>query len=86
MNEQREIGRRIRDMIDAEFSLGFSAHIRRRHADEIADVVRDRRRQKRGCSRNELVAVNGRKWTPDILREAIVRRRTKEPIELLWRR
>ena len=55
------------------------------NADEIADVMAGSSAAKAGLAAGmKLVAVNGRKWTPDILREAIrAAKDGKEPIELL---
>jgi len=73
-------------VMDAEFSLGFSVHYPGvENADEIADVVWGSPAAKVGLAAGmKLIAVNGRKWTPDILREAIRRAKTtKGPVELL---
>jgi predicted metalloprotease with PDZ domain len=72
--------------IDAEFSLGFSAHYPGSdNSDEVADVMVGSPAAKAGLAAGmKLVAVNGRKWTPDILREAILAAKSsKEAIELL---
>src|SRR5215475_209890 len=73
-------------VMDAEFSLGFSVRYPGvENADEIADVVWGSPAAKVGLAAGmKLIAVNGRKWTPDILREAIRRAKTtKGPVELL---
>jgi predicted metalloprotease with PDZ domain len=86
MNEHAKSEEESGHMIDAEFSLGFAAHYPGGdHADEIADVVAGSPAAKAGLAAGmKLMAVNGRKWTPDILREAIrAAKDGKEPIELL---
>jgi predicted metalloprotease with PDZ domain len=86
MNEHAKSEEEAEHVIDTEFSLGFSAHYPGGDsADEIADVVVESPAAKAGLTAGmKLVAVNGRKWTPDILREAIrAAKDSKEPIELL---
>ena len=86
MNEHAKSEEESGHVIDAEFSLGFAAHYPGgENADEIADVVAGSPAAKAGLAAGmKLVAVNGRKWTPDILREAIrAAKDGKEPIELL---
>lgn len=86
MNEHAKSEEEAEHVIDTEFSLGFSAHYPGGdNADEIADVVVGSPAAKAGLAAGmKLVAVNGRKWTPDILREAIrAAKDSKEPIELL---
>jgi len=86
MNEHAKSEEEAGHLIDTEFSLGFAAHYPGGdNADEIADVVAGSPAAKAGLAGGmKLVAVNGRKWTPDILREAIrAAKNGKEPIELL---
>jgi len=86
MNEHQKAVEEAEHVVDAEFSLGFSAHYPGGdNADEIADVVVGSPASKAGLAAGmKMVAVNGRKWTPDILREAIrAAKSKKEPIELL---
>ncbi|HWZ98608.1 MAG TPA: M61 family peptidase [Candidatus Dormibacteraeota bacterium] len=86
MNEHAKSEEEAGHVIDTEFSLGFSAHYPGgENADEIADVVMGSPAAKAGLAAGmKLVAVNGRKWTPDILREAIRGAKSgKGPIELL---
>jgi len=54
-------------------------------SDRILDVVQGSPAARAGLAPGmRLVAVNGRKWTPDLLRDAIQRaKNSKEPIELL---
>lgn len=86
MNEHQRATEDAEHIVDTEFSLGFSVHYPGGdNADEIADVVVESPAAKAGMAAGmKLVAVNGRKWTPDILREAIRGAQGgKEPIELL---
>ena len=86
MNEHMKSEEETAHTIDVEFSLGFSAHYPgSENSDEVADVVVGSPAAKAGLAAGmKLVAVNGRKWTPDILREAILAAKSsKEPIELL---
>ena len=72
--------------IDLQFSLGLSANYPGvENGDEITEVIWGSPAAQAGVSAGmKLVAVNGRKWTPEILREAIRRAKTsKDPIELL---
>src|SRR5262249_46223868 len=71
---------------DAEFILGFSVHYSGgENADEIGEVIWGSPAAKAGLAPGmKLVAVNGRKWTPDILREAVRgAKASKQPVELL---
>jgi predicted metalloprotease with PDZ domain len=86
MNEHEKSEEETGHVIDTQFTLGFSAHYPGGdNADEVVDVVVGSPAAKAGmASGMKLVAVNGRKWTPDILREAIrAAKDSKEPIELL---
>ena len=68
-------------MVDARFSIGLSLDDKGR----IVDVVMNGIAWKAGITpAMELVAVNGRKFTPDILREALKAAKGSGPnIELL---
>jgi len=86
MNEHEKSEESAGHLVDTEFSLGFSAHYPgSENSDEVADVVFGSPAAKGGLAPGmKLVAVNGRKWNPDILREAILAAKSsKEPIELL---
>jgi predicted metalloprotease with PDZ domain len=86
LNEHQRAEEDAEHVVDTEFSLGFSVHYPgSENTDEIADVVVGSPAAKAGVAAGmKLVAVNGRKWTPDILREAIrAAKSSKEPIELL---
>jgi predicted metalloprotease with PDZ domain len=86
MNEHEKSEESAGHLIDTEFSLGFSAHYPgSENSDEVADVVFGSPAAKAGLAPGmKLVAVNGRKWNPDILHEAILAAKSsKEPIELL---
>jgi predicted metalloprotease with PDZ domain len=66
-------------LTDARFSLGFSVN----EDGLIPDIVPDSPAAKAGIGPGmHLVAVNGRRWTHEILREAI-RGSSKQPVELL---
>jgi predicted metalloprotease with PDZ domain len=86
MNEHQRATEAAEHIVDAEYSLGFFVHYPGGDsADEFAEVVKGSAAAKAGLAAGmKLVAVNGRKWTPDILREAIrAAKDGKEPIELL---
>ena len=86
MNEHEKSEEESGHVMNAEFSLGFSAHYPGgENADEVAEVIAGSPAEKAGLAAGmKLVAVNGRKWTPDILREGIRGAKDgKEPIELL---
>lgn len=72
--------------MDLQFSLGFQVHAPGGDdGDRILDVIPGSPAANAGlASGMRLVAVNGRKWAPDILRDAIRRAKANsEPIELL---
>ncbi len=86
MNEHQKAVEAAEHAVDAEYALGFFVHYPGSdNADEFAEVVWGSPAAKAGLTAGmKLVAVNGRKWTPDILREAIRGAKGgKEPIELL---
>ena len=86
MNEHQRGVEAAERVVDTEYSLGFFVRYPGGdNSDEIVDVVFGSPAGKSGLTPGmRLVAVNGRKWTPDILREAIHEAKGKrEPIELL---
>jgi predicted metalloprotease with PDZ domain len=86
MNEHQRAVEAAEHTVDTEYSLGFFVHYPGSdNADEIAEVVVGSPAAKAGMAAGmRLVAVNGRKWTPDILREAIRDAKgKKDSIELL---
>ena len=86
MNEHQRAVEAAEHTVDTEYSLGLFVHYPGgENADEFAEVVWGSPAAKAGLAAGmKLVAVNGRKWTPDILREAIrAAKDGKEPIELL---
>ena len=71
---------------DLQFSLGFLVHdTGGDNSDEIIDVRPDSAAAKAGIAPGmKLLAVNGRRWTPDDLDEAIRQaKNSSEPIQLL---
>jgi len=86
MNDHQRAVQAVEHTVDTEYSLGLFVHYPGgENADEFAEVVWGSPAAKAGLAAGmKLVAVNGRKWTPDILREAIRGAKGgKEPIELL---
>lgn len=85
-NEVERINETASQEIDVEFSLGFEVHAPGgEDSDRILDVIPGSPAANAGLAPGmRLVAVNGRKWSPEILRDAIKRaKNTKEPIDLL---
>ncbi len=73
-------------IVDAQFSLGLEVHAPGGpDGGQVLDVIPGSPAERAGLAPGMLlVAVNGRKWSPDILRDAIRRAKdSKEPIELL---
>lgn len=86
MNERQRAEEIVNHRVEVQFSLGLSVNYPGlENADEITEVIWGSPAAQAGVSAGaRLVAVNGRKWTPEILREAIRRAKNgKEPIELL---
>ncbi len=86
MNEHQRAEETANRYADVQFSLGFSVYYPGGDEDSrIRDVVPGTPAGAAGIAPGmRLVAVNGRKWTPDILREAIrAAKDSKQPIELL---
>jgi predicted metalloprotease with PDZ domain len=86
MNEHQRAEEVIGRATDVQFSLGMIMHDPgSENSDEVGDVIAGSPAAQAGIvSGMRLVAVNSRRWTPEILREVI--RRAKggsEPIELL---
>jgi len=72
--------------VDAQFSLGLLVHTPGGpDGGQILDVIPGSPAARAGLAPGmQLIAVNGRKWSPDLLRDAIRRAKdSKEPIELL---
>jgi predicted metalloprotease with PDZ domain len=86
MNERQRSEEIVNHRVDAQFSLGLSVNYPGvENGDEITEVIWGSPAAQAGVSAGaKLVAVNGRKWTPEILREAIRQAKiSKEPVELL---
>jgi predicted metalloprotease with PDZ domain len=85
-NEFEHINEIANQAIGLQFSLGLQVHASGGgDGDHILDVIPGSPAANAGLAPGmRLVAVNGRKWNPDILRDAIARaKNTKAPIELL---
>ena len=86
MNEHQRSEEVVSLDVDVQFSLGFEVHATGGdESDRILDVTPGSPADKAGLAPGmHLLAVNGRRWTPELLRDAIQRAKTdKEPIELL---
>lgn len=86
MNDHQRAEEDSQHMVDVSLSLGFGVHAPAgEDANSIIDVIPGSPAANAGIAPGmHLVAVNGRRWTPDILREAIhAAKNSKEPIELL---
>jgi predicted metalloprotease with PDZ domain len=86
INDHERAGEVVAQVLDAEFSLGFSVHAPNgEESDRIEDVIPGSPAERAGLAPGmHLMAVNGRKWTPELLREAIRQSKTsKQPLELL---
>lgn len=85
-NEHQRAGEVVDQEIDLEFSLGFQVHAPGgEQSDRLLDVIPGSPADRAGLAPGmRLIAVDGRKWTPELLRDAIRRAKTgKEPIQLL---
>lgn len=85
-NEYERINESATQVLDLQFSLGFLVHgSGGEDGDRILDVIPGSPAANAGLSPGmRLVAVNGRKWSPEILRDAMVRAKSKpETIDLL---
>jgi predicted metalloprotease with PDZ domain len=86
MNEHQRAEETANQEVDLEYSLGLELHAPGgEESDRILDVIRDSPAAKAGLAPGmHLLAVNGRHWTPELLRDAIKRAKSdKQPIELL---
>jgi len=86
MNEHQRSEEEVDHIADLQFSLGLIVHYPGgENSDEVIDVIPGSPAAQAGIAPDmKLVAVNGRRWTPDILRETIHRAKSGgEPIELL---
>jgi predicted metalloprotease with PDZ domain len=86
VNEHKRSEEIVEQDVDEQFTLGIDVHAPGgEQGDHILDVVPGSPAARAGLAPGmRLVAVNGRKWTPDLLRDAITRAKdSKEPIELL---
>jgi predicted metalloprotease with PDZ domain len=86
INEHQRSEEAAEFTVDTQFSLGFQVHAPfGADGSQVEDVVPGSPADRAGLAAGmQLIAVNGRKWTPDLLRDAIRRARdSKEPIELL---
>jgi predicted metalloprotease with PDZ domain len=86
INEHERAEEIIGRTTDAQFSVGIIVHDPGgENSDEVGDVIAGSPAAQAGIAPGmKLVAVNGRRWTPEILREAIRRAKGgKDPIELL---
>ena len=86
MNEHQRAEEIVGRVTDVQFSLGIIVHDPGgENSDEVSDVIAGSPAAQAGIAPGmKLVAVNGRRWTPEILHEAIRRAKGgKEPIELL---
>ncbi|MFI5059188.1 MAG: M61 family metallopeptidase [Candidatus Acidiferrales bacterium] len=86
MNEHQRAEEIVGRVTDVQFSLGIIVHDPgSENSDEVSEVIAGSPAAQAGMAPGmKLVAVNGRRWTPDILREAIRQAKGgKEPIELL---
>ena len=85
-NEFEHINELASQELELHYSLGFHVHAAGgEDGDKILDVVPGSSAAGAGLAPGmRLVAVNGRKWSPEILRDAIRHAKlTKDPIELL---
>ena len=86
VNEHQRSEEIVSQEVDVEYSLGFQVHATGgEESDRILEVIPGSPADKAGLAPGmHLLAVNGRRWTPELLRDAIKRAgNNKEPIELL---
>jgi predicted metalloprotease with PDZ domain len=86
LNDHQRADEESEHAIDVSFSLGFEVHAPGGDdANSVIDVIPGSPAANAGIAPGmHLVAVNGRRWSPDILRAAIrAAKDSKEPIELL---
>jgi predicted metalloprotease with PDZ domain len=86
MNEHQRSEEIVSQEVDLEYSLGLQVHATGgEESDRILDVIPGSPADKAGLAPGmHLLAVNGRRWTPELLRDTIKRaRNNKDAIELL---
>ncbi len=86
INEHQRSEEIVSQEVELEYSLGFDVHATGgEESDRILDVIPGSPADKAGIAPGmHLLAVNGRRWTPELLRDAIKRAKSnKDPIELL---
>jgi predicted metalloprotease with PDZ domain len=86
MNEHQRAEETANQEVDLEYSLGLDVHAPGgEESDRILDVIPSSPAAEAGLAPGmHLLAVNGRHWTPELLRDAITRAKTgKGPLELL---
>ncbi|HEY2118597.1 MAG TPA: hypothetical protein VGH37_05380 [Candidatus Acidoferrum sp.] len=86
MNDHQRSEELTDQEVDVQYSLGFFVHLPGgEQSDRFLDVVHGSPADLAGLAPGmQLIAVNGRKWTPEVLLDAIRRAKTgKDPIELL---
>jgi predicted metalloprotease with PDZ domain len=85
-NEYERINEAATQVVELQYSLGVLLHSPGgEDSDHFLDVVPGSPAANAGLAPGmRLIAVNGRKWSPDLLRDAIARaKNSKDPIELL---
>jgi predicted metalloprotease with PDZ domain len=85
-NEYERINEAATQVVELQYSLGILLHAPGGDdGDHFLDVIPGSPAANAGLAPGmRLIAVNGRKWTPDLLRDAIARAKSsKDPIELL---
>jgi predicted metalloprotease with PDZ domain len=86
MNEHQRAEETVNQETDLDYSLGFDVHASGGdESDRIIDVIPGSPAAKAGLAPGmHLLAVNGRRWTPEVLRDAIKRAKSdKAPIEVM---
>ncbi len=86
MNEHQRAGEVTDQDVDVQFSLGMIVHLPGgEQSERILEVIPGSPADRAGLAYGmQLIAVNGRKWSPETLRDAIKFAKTsKAPIELL---
>jgi len=86
MNEHQRSEETVDQEVDVQFSLGLLLHAPGgEQGDHVLDVMAGSPADRAGLAPGmRLLAVNGRRWTPEILRDAIKQAKGgKEPIEVL---
>ncbi len=86
MNDHQRSEEMTDQEVDIQYSLGFTVHLPGgEQSDRLLEVIHGSPADLSGLAAGmQLIAVNGRKWTPEVLLDAIRRAKSgKEPIELL---